>query len=253
MELNQKFTTIDYDKHVGHTRDVELQDVQSYQKLIGKLLYLTITRLNLCFLVQILSQFMNHPKQSHWDAIMRVVRYVKSARGLGILLHKSPIDHLSIFCNFDWAGCPNTRRSVTSYFVKLGGFFALMKIKEKPKVSRSSVEAKYRSLAAAAAEIIQVLGLLKELQISIHVPVTLYCDSKAALQIAANPIFYEWTKHIKIDCHFVREKIKACLISPQHISTNLQLANLMTKGLSSAHRHFLLSKLEVLDIFHPPT
>nr|XP_016437648.1 PREDICTED: uncharacterized mitochondrial protein AtMg00810-like [Nicotiana tabacum] len=82
IELNQKLTTIDYDKHVGVKGEGELADIGSYQRLIGKLLYLTITRPDLSFAVQVLSQFMQHPKQSHWNAALRVVRYVKSAPGL---------------------------------------------------------------------------------------------------------------------------------------------------------------------------
>ncbi|XP_018631445.1 uncharacterized mitochondrial protein AtMg00810-like [Nicotiana tomentosiformis] len=62
MELNHKLTTVDYDNHVGNTEDKQLEDAGKYQKLIGKLLYLTITRLNLSFVVQVLSQFMQNPK-----------------------------------------------------------------------------------------------------------------------------------------------------------------------------------------------
>lgn len=58
MEHNHKFTTIDYDRHVGNTGDAMLKDICSYQKLIGKLLYLTLTSLDICFVVRVLSRFM---------------------------------------------------------------------------------------------------------------------------------------------------------------------------------------------------
>nr|XP_016445541.1 PREDICTED: uncharacterized mitochondrial protein AtMg00810-like [Nicotiana tabacum] len=101
IELNHKLNTIEYDKHVGVNVDEELEDIRSYQRLIGKLLYLTITRPDLSFVVHVLSQFMQHPKQSHWDAALRVVTYVKSVPGLGILLSTGPIDTLSTYCDSD--------------------------------------------------------------------------------------------------------------------------------------------------------
>ncbi|XP_019261850.1 PREDICTED: uncharacterized protein LOC109239723 [Nicotiana attenuata] len=235
IELNQKLTTTEYDKHVRHNGDEELQDVGSYQRPVGQLLYLTITRPAICCAVQVLSQFMQHPKQSYLTAALRV----------------DPITQLSAFCDSDWAACPNTRRSITGYVVKLGDTLLSWKSKKQQTVSRSSAEAEYRSLAAVATEVTWLVGLLQESNNEIHHPVDLYCDSKAALQIAANPIFHERTKHIEIDCHFFREKIKNGLLAPYHISTKLQLADLMTKGLGVAQHSFLLSKLGVFNIFYP--
>uniref|UniRef100_A0A1S4CL53 Uncharacterized mitochondrial protein AtMg00240-like n=1 Tax=Nicotiana tabacum TaxID=4097 RepID=A0A1S4CL53_TOBAC len=120
LELNQKITTIEYDAHVGKLGDPDLEDITTYQKSIGKLLYLTITRLDINYAVQTLSQFMQSPKQSHMDAALRVVKYIKGPPGLGVLLHAKPVDKLTAYCDADWAACPNTRRSVTGYVVKLG-------------------------------------------------------------------------------------------------------------------------------------
>lgn len=79
-------------------------------------------------------------------------------------------------------------------------------------MSRSSTAAEYRSLASIVAEVIWLIGMLRELGIEMKLPVKLYCDSKASLQIAANPVFHERTKHIDIDCHFIREKIQSRLV-----------------------------------------
>ncbi|KAM3232003.1 hypothetical protein P3L10_017362 [Capsicum annuum] len=86
-------------------------------------------------------------------------------------------------------------------------------------VSRSSAESEFRSMATTVAEIIWLTGLFKELRAGIEKPVTPFCDSKAAIQIVAHPIFHERTKHFDIDCHFVREKIQDKLITTQHIGT----------------------------------
>ncbi|XP_018623142.1 uncharacterized mitochondrial protein AtMg00810-like [Nicotiana tomentosiformis] len=119
MELNHKLTTVDYDMHMGITEDAELEDIEPYQKLIGKLLYLTITRPDLCFVMQVLSQFMQKPKQSNLNAAMGIVRYIKGSLGLGILLKRGETHTLTAYCDSNWAACPNTRRSIKGYVVKM--------------------------------------------------------------------------------------------------------------------------------------
>nr|XP_009802161.1 PREDICTED: uncharacterized protein LOC104247766 [Nicotiana sylvestris]XP_016493432.1 PREDICTED: uncharacterized protein LOC107812777 [Nicotiana tabacum] len=214
IELNKKLTTVEYDTCVGKTGDLELKDNLAYQRLIGRLFYLTITRPDISFAVQTLSQFMQRPEQSYMEAALRIVRYVKGAPDMGLLMEAGPIDHLTAYCDSDWASCLNTRKSMTGFIVKL--------------------------------------GLLEDLGVKVSTLVTLFCDNKAAIQIVGNPIFHEQTKHIEIDCHFVGEKIKTGLVTPCHVSSSLQLANLLTKGLTTAQHSFLVSKLGVLDIFHPP-
>ncbi|XP_019234868.1 PREDICTED: uncharacterized protein LOC109215290 [Nicotiana attenuata] len=118
MELNHKLTTVDYDMHMGITEDAKLGDITTYQKLIGKLLYWTITRPDLCFVVQVLSQFMQRTKQSHLNVAMRIIRYIKGSPDLGIFLKKGETHTLTAYCDSDWAAFPNTRRSITSYVVK---------------------------------------------------------------------------------------------------------------------------------------
>ncbi|XP_019226928.1 PREDICTED: uncharacterized protein LOC109208297 [Nicotiana attenuata] len=122
LEINQKLTSVEYDKGVGMQVEDPMVDVTGYQKLIGKLLYLTVTRQDISYVVQTLSQFMQAPKKSHMDAALRVVRYLKAAPGMGVLMHREPKDTLPRFCDSDWAACPVTRRSVSGYVVKFGNF-----------------------------------------------------------------------------------------------------------------------------------
>jgi len=91
--------------------------------------------------------------------------------------------------------------------VKLGDSLISWKSKKQSTISRSSAEAEYNSMVSATAEVVWLIGLFAELNWKLTLPVKLFCDSKAAIQIAANPIYHDRTKHIEIDCHFIREKI----------------------------------------------
>ena len=95
---------------------------------------------------------------------------------------------------------------MSGYAVKIGDSLICWKSNKQSTVSRSSAEAEYRSLTSTVAEVVWLIGLFKELGLSIQFPVDKSCDSKSAIQIAANLAFHESTKHIDIDCHFIREK-----------------------------------------------
>lgn len=108
-------------------------------------------------------------------------------------------------------------------------------------------------MASGVAEVTWLLGLFKELEVILKSPVSILSDSKSAMQIAANPIFHERTKHIEIDCHFIRDKIKAGIIQTVYVSTHDQLADLLTKGLGHVQHIHLLNKMGVLNILHLPS
>jgi aryl carrier-like protein len=88
--------------------------------------------------------------------------------------------------------------------------------------------------------------LFKEIDIFLQVTSVLWCDNLSALALASNPVFHAWTKHIEVDCHFVREKVLNRDVLIQFISTNDQVANVFTKGLTSSRFMSLQSKLRVV-------
>ncbi|PKI58839.1 hypothetical protein CRG98_020738 [Punica granatum] len=118
-------------------------------------------------------------------------------------------------------------------------------VNQQRTVARSSTESKYKSLANATVEILWLQSLLQELGVSQHHPPTLWCDNISAIYLTTNPIFHARTKHIEIDYHFVREHFMRKQLSIRFISSDDQLAEALTKGLSSSRFVDIRSKLHM--------
>jgi hypothetical protein len=141
---------------------VFLLNATSYRRFVGKLIYLTITRLDLAFYVQILSHFMDKPRQPHLEVAHRVLRYMKNSPAQCLLFSAKSDFHLKAFSNSDWAGCLDTRRSITGFCVFLGDSLVSWKSKKQQTMSRFSAEAEYRALAFTCYELMWLTTLLQD-------------------------------------------------------------------------------------------
>ncbi|GJS45109.1 ribonuclease H-like domain-containing protein [Tanacetum coccineum] len=168
--------------HIESDDDQLLVNIGNYQRLIGKLIYLTNTKPDISYGVHCLSQFMHAPLNSHLDVALRVLRFIKGSPGSGIQINKNGNLKLKAYVDFDWA--------------------------------------EYRSIAIATCEVIWLYNLLGDMGVKGLLLVVMYCDNSSALQIAANPVFHEKFKHFEIDVHLVREIVASGVIKTEKIHTS---------------------------------
>ena len=129
----------------------------------------------------------------------------------------------------------------------LGDSLISWKCKKQDKVSNSCTDLEYRAKSAACSEIVWLRGLLSELGFPHTTTTPLIARNTSAIRIIENPILHERTKHIEVDSHFIHDEFVCDTISLAHISSGLQIADILTKGLPRPRHLFLVSKLMLVD------
>ncbi|KAK2965725.1 hypothetical protein RJ640_025451, partial [Escallonia rubra] len=140
---------------------------------------------------------------------------------------------LEAYTDADYAGSLTDRRSTSGYCTFLGGNLVTWRSKKQPVVARSSSEAEFRLMAQGICELLWLKIILKDLKIKLETPMKLYCDNKSAINIAHNPVQHDKTKHVEVDRHFIKEKLESRLICTPYISTEGQLADILSEGLAN--------------------
>ncbi|XP_058746162.1 uncharacterized mitochondrial protein AtMg00810-like [Vicia villosa] len=169
-----------------NTRSASFSDVNACRRLIGRLIYLSTTRPDIAYYVQQLSQYLFKPLQSHFQAAIHILRYLKSAPSQRLFFPAANSLQLTGFADSDWACCIDTRKSITRYCVFLSSAIISWKSKKQETVSASSYEAEYRALAKLTREIQWLNYILADLQVHATAPSVLYCDNKSAIHLAHN-------------------------------------------------------------------
>jgi hypothetical protein len=172
------------------------KDASEYRSLAGALQYLTLTRPDLAYAVQQVCLFMHAPREPHRALVKRILRFVQGLSS-GLHIGTGSVTKLTAYSDADWAGCPDSRRSTSGFCVYLGDNLVSWTSKRQTTMSRSSAEAEYRAVAHVVAECCWLRQLLQELH-----------------------IHHKRTKHIKIDIHFVREKVALGEIRVLHVPSS---------------------------------
>ena len=130
-----------------------LSNPERYRHLVGKLNYLTITRPDISFAVSVLGQFMKDPRLPHWEAVIRIVRYLKAHPSRGLLCKANGHLRVEAYNDANWVGSPSDRKSTTGYCTFLGGNLITWRSKKQTVVARSSAKVENRAMAHTSCEL----------------------------------------------------------------------------------------------------
>ncbi|GJT27040.1 ribonuclease H-like domain-containing protein [Tanacetum coccineum] len=216
VHCNPSRTPVDTESKLG-PEGVPVQDPTLYRSLAGGLQYLTFTRPDLYYAVQQVCLYMHDPREPHFAALKRIMRYVRGTVDFGLQLYASATTSLVGYTDADWAGCPFTRSS----------------------------EAEYRGVANVVAETAWLRNLLRELHSPLSTATLVYCDNVSVVYMSANPVQHQQTKQIEIDIHFVRDMVTAGQVRVLHVLSRVQYADIFTKGLPSVLFEDFRSSLSV--------
>ncbi|XP_017191120.2 uncharacterized mitochondrial protein AtMg00810-like [Malus domestica] len=240
------------DSKLKLTTDGEaLKNVTYYQRLVGKLIYLTITRPDITFVVSLVSQFMHAPTVEHLNIVKKILHYLKGSIDRGILIRNNHSTEIHAYTDADCAGSAIDRKSTTGYCTFVAGNIVTWKSKKQQVIARSSAEVEYRAMAAITYELIWLKSFLFDLRFSSTTHMSLMCDNQAAMHIDGNPVFHEITKHIEVDYHFIWAQVQSQLIQTVFTRSYDKLADVFTKALLSTHFQRLLGKLGSTILLDP--
>jgi hypothetical protein len=209
----------------------------AYSSVVGALMYAMLgTRPDLAYAMGMLSRFNNNPGQSHWVALKRVLRYLRTTidRKLTYGTVGASGSKLSVkgYCDADWGGSIDDRRSITGWVFLVAGGAISWKAQKQHTVALSSVEAEYMAASLATREAMWIRSMLQELGLTSTNPLSILTDSQGSMALAKNPEHHQRSKHIDIRHHFIREQVAMRIIELTYISTEQMAADQLTKPLT---------------------
>jgi len=205
-------------------------DSTKYRGLIGSLLYLTTSRPDIQFGVCLCARFQANPKESHFKAAKRILKYLKGTN-VGLWYPCDSNINLSGFSDSDYVGCKLDRKNTSGTCHLLGSSLISWNSKKQACVALSTAEAEYIIVGHGCTQIIWLKHQILDYGVRLS-KVPLYCDNTSAINLTKNPIQHSKTKHIEIRHHFIRDHVQKGDYEIKFVKTENQLADLFIKPLA---------------------
>eukprot|EP00253_Pinus_taeda_P002464 PITA_02464 len=186
-------------------------DPTLYRQLIEFLMYLVNTMPYICFRVNTLNQFMVEPKRVHWAAVRYILSYIHNTVEYGLKYTQEDDVRLSGYTNADWAGSSVDRKSTSGYCFSVGSGMVSWCSRKEKSVALSSAEVEYMAANTTTCESIWLWALLVSLFRQRMDATSVYCDNQSCINLSENPVFHDRSKHIDIQCHFIRDCVQGAI------------------------------------------
>ncbi|WJX38809.1 hypothetical protein P8452_26432 [Trifolium repens] len=232
--------------HLKLTKDEQGVGVDQslYRRMIGSLLYLTASRPDITFAVGVCARYQAEPKVSHLNQVKRILKYVNGTCDYGMMYSHCENSNLCGYCDADWAGSADDRKSTSGGCFFLGSNLISWFSKKQNCVALSTAEAEYIAAGSSCSQLVWMKQMLKEYDVEQDV-ITLYCDNLSAINISKNHVQHSKTKHIDIRHHFIRDLVENKVVTLEHVGTKEQVADIFTKALDAVHFENLRGKLGI--------
>ncbi|KAI3692233.1 hypothetical protein L6452_32044 [Arctium lappa] len=239
-------TPMETHKQITADLEGEDMDVHHYRSMIGSLMYLTASRPDIMFPVCVCARFQVRPKQSHYQAVKRIFRYLKGQPRLGLWYpHDSSFDLLA-YLDSDLGGANLDIKSTSGGCQFLGARLVSWQCKKQTTVSTSTTEAEYIAAASCCSQVLWIQNQMLDYGVTfLHTPI--FIDNSSAIRIVNNPIKHSKTKHIEIRYHFIRDCNEKKLIQVVKVHTDNQFADLFTKAFDVGRFTFLVTSLGMIN------
>jgi hypothetical protein len=203
-------------------------DQKVYQSMIGFLLYLCASRLDIMLSVCMCARFQADPKKVHLRAVKTIMRYLVYTPKFGLWYPKGSTFDLIGYSNADYARCKIDRKCTSRTCQFLGRSLVSWASKKQNSVALSTAEAEYTTAGHCCAQLLWMRQTLRDYDYKLS-KVPLLCDNESAIRMADNPVEHSHIKHIDIRYHFLRDHQQKGDIEIAYINTDNQLADIFTK------------------------
>ena len=186
---------------------------------------------------------MHSPRNSNFQAVNRVLRYLKGTTGLGITYKKIVKIDFVLYTGSDFAGCRVDYRSTIGYCTLIRGNLVTWRSKKQSVISKSSTKAEFHAMSKGIDEVMWIWNILDELKIPCIKPIDICCDNKSAISIAHDPVYHDRMKHVNIDRFYIQYHLEQGILKTDYVSSEEQCADIFTKGLPTKAMGYLTFKL----------